>query len=100
MAQLQELGFEAAELEPMDPVLVRQFVVPSHAAVKDGLTDEAAAGNGWLLARQSSLPRSSMAGSCRDLADTPLLAGPDLRAQTSISRRNSPSAAARSLRPR
>ena len=74
MAQLQELGFEAAELEPMDPVLVRQFVTQWHAAVKDGLTDEAArerlaAGEAKLIA---TIEHDRF---LRDLADTPLLAG-------------------------
>ncbi len=74
MAQLQELGFEAAELEPMDPVLVRQFVTQWHAAVKDGLTDQAArerlaAGEAKLMA---TIEHDRF---LRDLADTPLLAG-------------------------
>lgn len=74
MAQLQELGFEAAHLEAMDPVLVRQFVTQWHAAVKDGLTDEAArerlaAGEAKLIA---TIEHDRF---LRDLADTPLLAG-------------------------
>lgn len=74
MAHLRELGFVAAELEPMDPVLVRQFVTQWHAAVKDGLTDEAArkqlaAGEAKLIA---TIEHDRF---LRDLADTPLLAG-------------------------
>ena len=73
MAQLQELGFVTAKLEPMDPVLVQQFVTQWHAAVKDGLTDEAArerlaAGEAKLIA---TIEHDRF---LRDLADTPLLA--------------------------
>ena len=63
-----------AELEPMDPVLIRQFVTQWHAAVKAGLTDEAArqrlaAGEAKLIA---TIEHDRF---LRDLADTPLLAG-------------------------
>ena len=74
LAQLQELGFATADLEPMDPVLVRQFVTQWHAAVRDALTDEAArkqlaAGEAKLIA---TIEHDRF---LRDLADTPLLAG-------------------------
>jgi NACHT N-terminal Helical domain 1/NACHT domain len=74
LAQLQELGFATAELEPMDPVLIRQFVTQWHAAVRAGLTDEAArqrlaAGEEKLIA---TIEHDRF---LRDLADTPLLAG-------------------------
>ena len=74
LKQLQELGFVTAELEPMDPVLIRQFVTQWHAAVKAGLTDEAArqrlaAGEAKLIA---TIEHDRF---LRDLADTPLLAG-------------------------
>ena len=73
-AQLQELGFVTAELEPMDPVLVRQFVTQWHAAVKDGLTDEAA--REQLAAAEAKLIATIEHDRfLRDLADTPLLAG-------------------------
>ena len=73
LAQLQELGFATAELEPMDPVLIRQFVTQWHAAVRAGLTDEAArqqltAGEAKLIA---TIEHDRF---LRDLADTPLLA--------------------------
>ena len=74
LAQLQELGFVTAELEPMDPVLIRQFVTQWHTAVGDALTDEAArqqltAGEAKLIA---TIEHDRF---LRDLADTPLLAG-------------------------
>lgn len=74
LEQLKELGFVTAELEPMDPVLIRQFVTQWHAAVKAGLTDEAArqrlaAGEAKLIA---TIEHDRF---LRDLADTPLLAG-------------------------
>jgi NACHT domain len=74
MAQLREMGFATAALEPMDPVLVRQFVTQWHTAVKAGLTDEAArerlaSGEAKLMA---TVEHDKF---LRDLADTPLLAG-------------------------
>jgi predicted ATPase len=74
MTKLRELGFVAAALEPMDPLLVRQFVTQWHAAVQSGLTDEAARER--LAASEAKLIATIEHDRfLRDLADTPLLAG-------------------------
>lgn len=70
---LQTIGFGTAVLEPMGPPLVQRFVAQWHAAVRAGLTDEAARER--LAAGEAKL-RATLEHDrfLRDLADTPLLA--------------------------
>src|SRR5579875_160642 len=70
---LQETGFRHATLEPMDPPLVQRFVAQWHAAVRAGLTDQAA--REQLAAGEAKLAATlGHDRFLRDLADTPLLA--------------------------
>ena len=96
-AQLQELGFVTAELEPMDPVLVRQFVTQWHAAVKAGLTDETA--RKQLAVGETKLIATIGAdSSCAAWPDTPLLAGLSLHARRASQASPLPKRARRDLR--